>query len=87
MDNFLRCLFKKDCTPNHRKWQRSKGGIFALRRLPMMLELLRVNECLLKKQKGKPFKDLPMVGATGFEPTASWTRTKRDTKLRHAPIS
>ena len=27
-----------------------------------------------------------MVGASGFEPEASWTRTKRDTKLRHAPI-
>ena len=27
-----------------------------------------------------------MVGASGFEPEASWTRTKRDTKLRHAPM-
>lgn len=27
-----------------------------------------------------------MVGAEGFEPSASWTRTMRDTKLRHAPI-
>ena len=27
-----------------------------------------------------------LVGAPGFEPGASWTRTKRDTKLRHAPI-
>lgn len=26
-----------------------------------------------------------MVGATGFEPAASWSRTKRATKLRHAP--
>ena len=26
-----------------------------------------------------------MVGVTGFEPGASWTRTKRDTKLRHTP--
>ncbi len=26
-----------------------------------------------------------MVGVAGFEPTASWTRTKRDTKLRHTP--
>ena len=25
------------------------------------------------------------VGAAGFEPTASWTRTMRDTKLRHTP--
>ena len=29
---------------------------------------------------------LSMVGATGLEPAASWSRTKRDTKLRHAPL-
>ena len=28
-----------------------------------------------------------MVGVSGFEPEASWSRTKRDTKLRHTPIS
>ena len=28
-----------------------------------------------------------MVRVAGFEPTASWTRTKRDTKLRHTPIA
>ena len=28
-----------------------------------------------------------MVGVSGFEPEASWTRTKRDTKLRHTPIT
>ena len=28
-----------------------------------------------------------MVGVSGFEPEASWTRTKRDTKLRHTPMS
>ena len=27
-----------------------------------------------------------MVGVPGVEPGASWTRTKRDTKLRHTPI-
>ena len=27
-----------------------------------------------------------VVGAEGFEPSASWTRTMRDTKLRHAPF-
>ena len=27
-----------------------------------------------------------MVGVSGFEPEASWSRTKRDTKLRHTPI-
>ena len=28
---------------------------------------------------------LYLVGATGFEPTAFWSRTKRATKLRYAP--
>ena len=27
-----------------------------------------------------------LVGVTGFEPTASWSRTKRTTKLCHTPI-
>ena len=27
-----------------------------------------------------------MVRVAGFEPTVSWTRTKRDTKLRHTRI-
>ena len=26
-----------------------------------------------------------LVGVAGFEPAASWSRTKRDTKLRHTP--
>ena len=34
---------------------------------------------------GESNKDSPMVGVSGFEPEASWTRTKRDTKLRHTP--
>ncbi len=28
-----------------------------------------------------------LVGVSGFEPEASWTRTKRDTKLRHTPLA
>jgi hypothetical protein len=28
-----------------------------------------------------------MVGAAGFEPAASWSRTRRSTKLSHAPMS
>ena len=27
-----------------------------------------------------------LVGARGFEPPASWSRTKRATKLRYAPL-
>lgn len=28
-----------------------------------------------------------MVGVAGLEPAASWSRTKRDTKLRHTPAT
>ena len=31
------------------------------------------------------FTRLWMVGTTGFEPAASWSQTRRDTKLRHVP--
>ena len=31
------------------------------------------------------YRFVNMVGVSGFEPEASWTRTKRDTKLRHTP--
>ncbi len=30
---------------------------------------------------------MEMVGAVGFEPTTSWSRTKRATSLRYAPES
>ena len=43
---------------------------------------------LIKKVKmGESLNDSPMVGVSGFEPEASWTRTKRDTKLRHTPLA
>ena len=29
---------------------------------------------------------IKMVGATGFEPATSWSRTKRSTRLSHAPL-
>ena len=28
-----------------------------------------------------------IIGLVGFEPTASWSRTRRDTKLRYSPFS
>ena len=31
------------------------------------------------------YRFVNMVGVSGFEPEASWSRTKRDTKLRHTP--
>ena len=33
-----------------------------------------------------PIIPLRMVGVRGLEPRASWSRTMRDTKLRHTPI-
>ncbi len=40
-----------------------------------------------KALKSQDFSAFLMVGVSGFEPEASWTRTKRDTKLRHTPIA
>ena len=34
-----------------------------------------------------PVRTLEMVGVAGLEPAASWSRTMRDTKLRHTPPS
>ena len=46
---------------------------------------------MVQKKTKKPskllFTRLLMVGVTGFEPAASWSRTKRTTKLCHTPIS
>ena len=40
------------------------------------------------KKESSPFGELSfLVGVSVFEPEASWTRTKRDTKLRHTPIA
>ena len=33
------------------------------------------------------YRFVNMVGVSGFEPEASWSRTKRDTKLRHTPLT
>ena len=40
------------------------------------------------KQKSRRLRDriFALVGVTGFEPTTSWSRTKRTTKLCHTPI-
>ena len=37
-------------------------------------------------QKGLIFCMLLLVGVTGFEPAASWSRTKRTTKLCHTSL-
>ena len=36
-------------------------------------------------QKGLILQCYILVGVTGFEPAASWSRTKRTTKLCHTP--
>ena len=42
---------------------------------------------MLHKKNGLPKKTvLPLVGARGFEPPASASRTLRSTRLSHAPI-
>ena len=39
-----------------------------------------------QKQKDANASFLFLVGVTGFEPAASWSRTKRSTELSHTPI-
>ena len=40
-----------------------------------------------KKEKERTSRSFSfLVGVTGFEPAASWSRTKRTTKLCHTPI-
>ena len=50
--------------------------------------ILRCERFLINiKKKELIFSSFFLVGVSGFEPEASWTRTKRDTKLRHTPLS
>ena len=44
--------------------------------------------CYQKKKTvdTKRYQRFFLVGVTGFEPTTSWSRTKRSTKLSHTPI-
>ena len=42
---------------------------------------------LCKKNKATVVALTLVVGVTGFEPAASWSRTKRSTKLSHTPIA
>ena len=39
-----------------------------------------------KQRAGTNVPALCLVGVTGFEPAASWSRTKRSTKLSHTPV-
>ncbi len=40
-----------------------------------------------RKEKGTTKSFLFLFGVTGFEPAASWSRTKHSTKLSHTPIA
>ena len=51
----------------------------------MVLKIMMVL-CIFKKDPVTFLVTGSLVGAPGFEPGASWTRTKRDTKLRHTRI-
>ena len=44
-----------------------------------------LNHCINKESGTRESGFRILVGVSGFEPEASWTRTKRDTKLRHTP--
>ena len=50
---------------------------------------LKSRQCAFPNQKGEQTKCLfaLLVEVTGFEPTTSWSRTKRATKLRYASIA
>ena len=43
-------------------------------------------QLIVKNSTGSDDPMEKMVGVAGFEPAASWTRTMRDTKLRHTPM-
>ena len=60
---------------------------FCIHRIASELVRGPTNLIVSEKQKDEPDKGSSLVGVWGFEPQASWTRTKRDTKLRHTPIS
>ena len=44
--------------------------------------VVRFSRCVTRNNKTPLIK----IGLVGFEPTASWSRTRRDTKLRYSPF-
>ena len=56
---------------------------------PKMLrfQMMEITIKVRKSPEIQLISGLCVGGLSGFEPGASWTRTKRDTKLRHTPIS
>ena len=51
------------------------------------VSILFYQSCLNKNMGTTYVVPIFLVGVSGFEPEASWTRTKRDTKLRHTPLT
>ena len=75
------CIFadgeNRGFAPSSRREQQSTG----------LLHLDHSNPDTIKNPKPAKADSGFLVGVSGFEPEASWTRTKRDTKLRHTPIA
>ena len=39
----------------------------------------------MREEPKRVAADTKIIGLVGFEPTASWSRTRRSTKLSHSP--
>jgi hypothetical protein len=67
----------------------SKKVLFAKKFYVQFWKSPTKNPSLFCRFKGKILGEYlqRMVGATGFEPAAFCTQSRRDTKLRYAPIS
>ena len=65
--------------------EKQSTGLFFAAVAAALFESRRSNTIPKKKADAKKRPLSFLVGVAGFEPTASWTRTKRDTKLRHTP--
>ena len=55
---------------------------------PVILTKKHMKKCTKKAETLKFFEhfDLNLIGVTGFEPAASWSRTKHSTELSHTPM-
>ncbi len=80
---FSRCVFIRRSLRGVFRTARNRGGESLHRR-----DFLRPSnpfEQLDQRKREALSLSFSLVGATGFEPTAFWSRTKRATKLRYAP--
>ena len=76
----------RDSNPRHCRAYAGNAQRLILRR-PCRLKRPRVHQHFAKKKTPASLQTFSLVGVSGFEPEASWTRTKRDTKLRHTPMN